>query len=152
MKGPHLRVVPLELKEANAFVAALHRHHQPCVGHRFSIGCIDDDGVLRAVAIVGRPVARPAGTPRDVLEVSRLASDGTYNACSVLYSAAARAGKALGFKKIQTYTLPVEGGASLRASGWTNEGDAGGGSGNTRMENHAEPTSQRTLRQGGLLC
>ena len=126
-KGPRLRVIPLELKEANAFVAAMHRHHQPCVGHRFSIGCMDEDGVLHGVAIVGRPVARLAGPPRDVLEVSRLATDGTYNACSVLYAAAARAGKALGFKKIQTYTLPVEGGASLRASGWTNEGDAGGG-------------------------
>lgn len=122
-----LHVVPVELTEANAFIAQHHRHHQPVVGHRFSIGCIDDDGVLHGVAVIGRPVARLAGKPRDVLEVTRLATDGTRNACSILYAAAARAGKALGFKRIQTYTLPVEGGASLRATGWRSEGDAGGG-------------------------
>ena len=125
--GPHLRVIPVELVEANAFVAAMHRHHKPCVGHRFSIGCISDDGLLVGVAIVGRPVARLAGSPREILEVSRLATDGTPNACSVLYAAAARAGKAMGYKRIQTYTLPAEGGASLRATGWISEGDAGGG-------------------------
>ena len=122
-----LTVIPLELKEANAFVAKLHRHHKPTVGHRFSIGCIDKDGILRGVCIVGRPVARLAGHPRDVLEVTRLCTDGTYNACSILYAAAANAGKALGYCRIQTYTLPIEGGASLRASGWVCEGDAGGG-------------------------
>lgn len=126
MKGPRLAVIPLELSEANAFVALHHRHHDPCVGHRFSIGCVDDAGVVHGVAIVGRPVARMV-PKREVLEVSRLATDGTYNACSILYAAAARAGKALGYRRIQTYTLPSEGGASLRASGWVEEGDAGGG-------------------------
>lgn len=126
-KGPRLFVTPLELKEANAFVANLHRHHQPSQGHRFSLGCMTEDGLVRGAIIVGRPVARLAGLPRDVLEVVRLATDGTYNACSVLYAAAARAGKAMGYRRIQTYTLPVEGGASLRASGWIDEGPAGGG-------------------------
>ena len=122
-----LFVLPVELVEANQFVAALHRHHAPVVGHRFSIGCVDDHGLLHGICIVGRPVARLAGSPRDVAEVTRLATDGTYNACSILYAAAARAAKAMGFRRIQTYTLPIEGGASLRASGWVNEGDAGGG-------------------------
>lgn len=122
-----LHVVPVELTEANAFIARHHRHHQPVVGHRFSIGCIDSDGVLRGVCVIGRPVARLAGSPRDVLEVTRVATDGTQNACSILYAAAARAGLALGFRRIQTYTLPIEGGASLRASGWIEEGAAGGG-------------------------
>lgn len=121
-----LRVIPLELDEANAFVDVLHRHHQPAVGHRFSIGCITDDGKLHGAAICGRPVARMV-SKREVLEVARLVTDGTYNACSILYAAAARAGKALGYRRIQTYTLPSEGGASLRASGWIEEGDAGGG-------------------------
>lgn len=122
-----LHVVPVELVEANAFIAALHRHHAPVVGHRFSIGCVDGTGLLRGVCVVGRPVARLAGAPRDVAEVTRLATDGTPNACSILYGAAARAAKALGFCRIQTYTLPAEGGASLRASGWRYEGAAGGG-------------------------
>jgi hypothetical protein len=140
-----LFVVPLELTEANAVVGLWHRHHKPCTGHRFSIGCVDIEGVLHGVAIVGRPVARNAGHPRDVLEVSRVATDGTPNACSVLYAAAARAARAMGYLRIQTYTLPWEGGASLRGAGWINEGDAGGGvSGNTLMANHAEPTSRTT--------
>lgn len=52
-----MRIVPLTLKDANAFVLALHRHHKPVVGHRFSVGC-EADGRLVGVAIVGRPVAR----------------------------------------------------------------------------------------------
>ena len=122
-----LYVLPVELKEANEFIDAIHRHHKPVVGHRFSLGCVDGDGLLHGVCIVGRPVARLAGLPRDVAEVTRLATDGTFNACSILYAAAARACKAMGFQRIQTYTLPTEGGASLRASGWVEEGAAGGG-------------------------
>lgn len=119
-----LRVVPIELDTANAVVRAVHRHHDPVVGHRFSLGVLSGD-VLCGVAIVGRPVARPLPKLR-VVEVSRLATDGTYNACSILYGAAARAAKAIGYDKIQTYVLPQEGGASLRAAGWVDEGPAGG--------------------------
>ena len=122
-----LHVVPLELTEANKVVGLWHRHHKPCTGHRFSIGCVDDEGRIHGVAIIGRPVARNAGLPRDVLEVSRVATDGTPNACSILYAAAARAAKALGYLRIQTYTLPWEGGASLRGAEWVDEGAAGGG-------------------------
>lgn len=120
-------MVPVELAEANALVGALHRHHQPVVGHRFSIGCVDEDGVLHGAAVVGRPVARLAGHPRTVAEVTRLVTDGTPNACSMLYAAAARACKALGFERIQTYILDDEPGTSLKASGWVYEGPAGGG-------------------------
>lgn len=123
----HLWVVPLELAEANALVRRLHRHHKPAQGHRFSLGVIDDDGTLHGAAIIGRPVARMAGSPRDVLEVVRLVTDGTPNACSALYAAAARAGHAMGFRRIQTYILDSEPGTSLRASGWRSEGGAGGG-------------------------
>jgi len=123
----NLIVLPIELKEANAFIAAFHRHHAPVVGDRFSLGCVDDNGLIHAVCVIGRPVARLAGHPRDVAEVTRLASDGTPNSCSMLYGAAARACKAMGFRRLQTYTLPEEGGASLRASGWIDEGEAGGG-------------------------
>jgi len=123
-----LFVIPIELSEANATVEAWHRHHQPCQGHRFSLGVIDENGVLHGACIIGRPVARLAGEPRKVLEVTRLVTDGTYNACSMLYSAAARAGKELGFERIQTYILAEEEtGTSLKASGWVCEGEAGGG-------------------------
>ena len=115
----------IELRDANAFVATLHRHHKPVQGHRFSLSAWDGDR-LAGVVIVGRPVARKVDQSR-VVEVTRLCTDGTSNACSFLYGAASRAAKALGYESIQTYTLPAEGGASLRAAGWQCEGEAGGG-------------------------
>lgn len=126
---PRIRliVVPIELAEANMFIAQHHRHHAPVVGHRFSIGAVSSDGLLHGVAVVGRPVARLAGHPRDVAEVTRLCTDGTPNTCSLLYAAAARAAKAIGFIRIQTYILDTETGASLRAAGWQYDGPAGGG-------------------------
>lgn len=122
-----LHAIPLELKEANALVAAWHRHHKPAQGHRFSVGVCTPDGVVHGAAIIGRPVARLAGHPKDVLEVVRLVTDGTPHACSLLYAAAARAGKALGYRRIQTYVLAEEPGTSLLAAGWACEGEAGGG-------------------------
>lgn len=96
-------------------------------GHRFSLAAYLEDGTMVGVAVVGRPVARNAGSPSEVLEVTRLCTDGTPNACSALYAAAARAGKALGYKRIQTYILEEESGISLKAAGWVCEGEAGGG-------------------------
>lgn len=142
---PRLHVVPLELAEANALVASWRRHHNPTVGHRFSVGAVDDDGVLHGAAIVGRPVARLAGTPRQVLEVVRLVTDGTDNACSLLYAAAARAGKALGFERIQTYILEDEPGTSLKAAGWTYDGPAGGG-----QWKHSDGKPRRTDQPTGV--
>src|SRR5215469_6564108 len=120
-----MRVVPLTLAQADMVVARLHRHHKPAVGHRFSIGA-EVDGQIVAAAIVGRPVARMVDQYR-VAEVTRLVTDGTRNACSILYAAAARAAQAMGFERIQTYILETEPGTSLKASGWVNEGEAGGG-------------------------
>lgn len=111
-----LATVPLTLDEANAFVAAHHRHHGAVTGHRFSIGAALGDDIV-GVAIVGRPVARLRNDGL-TLEVTRLCTDGTKNACSFLYGAAARACFALGYKRIGTYILATENGASIRASGW----------------------------------
>lgn len=119
-----LTLIPVSLSQANNFVEQHHRHHKPVRGHKFSIGCITD-GRLAAVAIVGRPVSRHLDDGF-TLEVNRLCSDGTKNACSFLYAAAARAAKELGYRKIITYTLDTENGASLRAAGWKNAGLAGG--------------------------
>jgi len=121
-----MKIVPIELKELNAMVVRWHRHHKRVQGHRFSIG-VESDGNLVGGCSVGRPVARRAGNPKEVLEVTRLVTDGTRNACSMLYSRAARVGHLLGYKKIQTYILDTESGASLRAAGWTCEDDNCGG-------------------------
>ena len=109
--------VPIRLDQANAFVALHHRHHPPVRGHKFSIGAVKD-GSLVGVVIVGRPVSRLLDDG-ETLEVTRLCTDGTRNACSFLYGAAARAAFALGFSRIGTYIAVSEGGASLRAAGWT---------------------------------
>jgi len=113
--------------------------------HRFSIGSITDDGVLHSAAIINKPTARLGGHQRDVIEVRRLASDGMMNACSILYAAAARAGASMGYLKIITYTLPEEGGASLRASGWIEEGEAGGGSW-SRPSRHREDNAPISIK------
>lgn len=112
-----LRLVPVSLAQANEHVAAWHRHNHPVPGSKFQVGVADEDGVLHAVAIVGRPVAR-AYDDGDTLEVVRVASDGTKDACSMLYGACRRAAFALGFRRLVTYTQAAEGGASLRAAGY----------------------------------
>jgi hypothetical protein len=120
-----LKVVPLTLKQANDLVTKWHRHHKPSRGHRFSIG-VEENGELVGAAICGRPVAR-AVDQYNVLEVSRLVTNGGKNACSKLYSAAARAAREMGFRKIQTYILSEEHGTSLTASGWEKVAETAGG-------------------------
>ena len=122
-----LRVTPITLAEANAFVARHHRHHEPVPGAKFSLAVSDEDGIVRGVAIVGRPVARMLQDGW-TLEVNRCCTDGMRNACSMLYGATWRAARALGYRRLVTYTLPEEGGSSLRAAGWRLIGEAGGGS------------------------
>lgn len=115
-----MRVVPLTLAQANDVVARLHRHHKPAQGHRFSIGA-DLDGTLVGAAIVGRPVAAKGETNRRqyaIASVTRLVTDGTPNACSFLYGAAARAARELGYDEVETFILASEPGTSLRAAGW----------------------------------
>lgn len=120
-----LQITPISLKTANAFVEELHRHHSKAQGHKFSIGVMDGDKLV-GVCIVGRPVSRYLDDG-NTLEVTRLCTDGTYNACSILYSRAARIAKDMGYSKIITYILQSESGTSLKASGWICEGEAGGG-------------------------
>jgi hypothetical protein len=104
-----------------------HRHHKPAIGHKFSLAVHDEANAVRGVAIVSRPTARMSDDGM-TLEVVRVATDGARNACSALYGAARRATFALGYTRLITYTLPEEGGASLRASGYRLIGEAGGGS------------------------
>lgn len=114
-----LKIKPLTLKQANELVEKLHRHHKKTQGHRFSLG-VEKDGVLVGAVIVGRPVSRNCDQYL-ICEVTRLVTDGTKNACSFLYSAAARVAREMGFEKIQTYILESEPGTSLIASGWVFE-------------------------------
>ena len=119
-----LTIKPIHLKAANAYVKQFHRHNIPTVGGKFAISVYDDNRMC-GVAICGRPTARRSddGT---TLEIYRCCTDGTKNACSKLYGAACKIGFDMGYKRIITYTLQSESGASLKASGFRCEGPAGG--------------------------
>lgn len=121
-----LELTPITLREARAFVTQIHRHHRAPQGGIFAVA-VSEGGQLHGVAIVGRPVARNASDGWTA-EVTRVATDGERNACSMLYRAAWRAVRAMGYRRLVTYTLPTEGGASLRGAGFTLIGEAGGGS------------------------
>jgi hypothetical protein len=114
-----LRVVPVSRDEAKAFTAMWHRHHGHVLpaSHKFSVGVADEDDVLRGVAITGRPGGR-GNQDGMTLEVTRCTTDESPNACSMLYGAAARTAKALGWRRVITYTQEGEDGASLRAAGF----------------------------------
>jgi hypothetical protein len=112
---PRIEVLPLTLEEGRNFILAKHRHHAPPQGHKWSTGAYRE-GKLIGVSCVGRPVARRINQ-RTIVEVTRLAN-GSQDACSALYGAAARAARELGYFAILTYTLAEEEGTSLRAAGW----------------------------------
>jgi hypothetical protein len=114
---------PVGLDAARRFVGDVHRHNLPPKFGLFAVGAEVDERLV-GVAIVGRPVARMLDDGW-TCEVVRLATDGTPNACSMLYGAASRAAKALGYRRIYTYTLQSEPGSSLKASGWTLDAELG---------------------------
>ena len=115
-----MEIKPITFKAANEFVRQHHRHHKPVVGCKFCLSVANNSGI-QGVAIIGRPVAR-ALDDGTTLEVTRLCTNGARNACSMLYSTAARIARELGYSKIITYILATESGVSLRASGWSVSG------------------------------
>lgn len=112
-----LEICPLGYAEACEFIARFHRHHEPPQGYKFAIGAIDESLALHGVVVVGRPVARNNDNGWTA-EVTRLCTDGTKNTCSILYAAAWRAARAMGYRRMGTYILETETGVSLLAAGW----------------------------------
>lgn len=112
-----LTLVPIGFRDACQFVAIHHRHHGPPRGAKFCIGAAHDDELV-GVIIGGRPIAR-AYDDGLTLEVTRCCiREGFPNAASLLYGAAWRATKAIGYRRLVTYTQTGETGASLRAAGY----------------------------------
>jgi hypothetical protein len=141
--GVSLSAHPITWRNAVAFIAKHHRHHAPPRGCLFCISAVHD-GQIVGVAIIGRPVAR-MNQDGVTAEVTRLATDGARNACSFLYARAWQAAKAIGYRRLITYTLPEEGGASLRGAGWRLIGEAGGGkwTRRSRPRDDAHPTQRK---------
>lgn len=139
-----LTIAEIHLRDAGAFVNMHHRHLASPVGHIFSIGCFVEDTLVGA-AIIGRPVARMIDDGRTV-EITRLVSAGIRNVSSKLLGAARREAKKRGYARVITYTLPAEGGVSLRAAGYAFDGAAGGGTWSraTRQRTDRHPTDRKT--------
>lgn len=133
-----LELIPLHLSEANEFVLRHHRHNRPVPGAKFAIGAANG-GEIVGVAIVGRPVSRHQDNGW-TLEVNRTCTDGTRNVNSFLYAAAWRAARALGYRRLITYTLVEESGTTMRAVGWKVVGETTGKSWNVpsrpRIDRH----------------
>jgi hypothetical protein len=133
-----LEVYKIEFKVASEFVRKYHRHCKPSIGHLFSLGCFLE-GRLVGVAVCGRPVGRRLddGT---TIEINRLATDGTRNACSKLYGFAAKYAKRRGFRRVITYTLVTETSASVRAANFVLEAENVGGLAWTSKRSKSNPS------------
>ena len=120
-----LTMIPINFRQACQFIRDVHRHHKPPQGRKFALA-VEKDGKVVGVAVVGRPVSRHLDDGR-TLEVTRLCTDGTPNACSKLYSTSWRIAREMGYWRMVTYIVEEESGVSLKASGWKRDGPAGGG-------------------------
>lgn len=117
MKGVEvMKIIPMAYKAACDYIDTHHRHHKKPQGQKFAIGC-EVNAELVGVAVAGRPLSRVLDDGR-TLEITRVCTDGTYNACSKLYGAVVRIAKEMGYRRVYTYTLAVENGSSLKASGF----------------------------------
>ena len=119
-----MNIRPITFRQASDFINKYHRHHKATVGHKFSIGLFDEDQLV-GCAVCGRPVSRHLDDGV-TCEINRLCTDGTKNACSMLYGACCRIAKEMGYERIITYILESENGASLKASNFVCDGVAGG--------------------------
>lgn len=119
-----MEIRPITFKTACEFISKHHRHHKPTVGCKFCVGVFDGDKMV-GCAVCGRPVSRHLDNGR-ICEINRLCTDGTYNACSMLYGACARIAKEMGYERIITYILESEPGTSLKASNYHYDGIGGG--------------------------
>lgn len=140
-----LFLIPLKRDEAHDFIRRHHRHHPAPVGEVFCLGVVDGTGRLCGVATVGRPVARMLQDGW-TLEVTRVATDGTKDACSFLYGACRRAAFSLGYRRLVTYTLQSESGASLRGAGWRTVGEVKGRAWNCPSRPRTTPVLGDKLR------
>ena len=134
-----MRVIPVTHAQANNFVRQYHRHSRPTLGAIFCVG-VGEPEHLHGVAICGRPVARHLDDGQTI-EILRVCVKDRHNACSMLYGACRRVAKELGYQRVITYTLPEEGGASLRAAGFMFDGNAGGPA--KRWHNRPKRTAQQ---------
>ncbi len=99
-----LRLSPITVTAARKLVRSWHRNLPDIQGGLFATSVIETGGLRVGVAIAGNPAR--VWQDQAKLVISRCATTGHDNACSMLYGALARAAKALGYIEVWTYTLP----------------------------------------------
>ena len=119
-----IRIAPIRdngsaKRQVNSFIRAYHRHCDTVSGWKYAISIRDDLSVF-GILVVGRPVNRHV-QDGETLEITRVAlmSGAPKNSATMLIGAAGRSAKAQGYRRLVTYTLEIEEGISLRASGYT---------------------------------
>ena len=138
---------PVTFRQASDYINQHHRYHRATVGCKFCIGLYEGEKLI-GCAVCGRPVSRYLDDGL-TCEINRVCTDGTRNACSMLYGACCRAAKAMGYRQIITYTLESEPGASLKASNFSDDGIAGGEmwTGSRRRDNGVPQEKKRRWRR-----
>ncbi len=136
---------PISFREACIFIKEHHRYLKPPAGCKFCVAVNDGEKVV-GVAVAGRPIARMLDDGL-TLEITRMATDGSHNAISILAGAVRKAAYALGYKKVVTYAMAQENrGESLRAAGYVCKGNAGGGSWSRTKGNRIRVEDPDTLQ------
>lgn len=141
-----LRIFPITQAEAQTYIEQHHRHLGRVTGSIFQIACAEGNRIC-GVAICGRPVARLLDKGGFTIEVNRCATDGTKNACSMLYGACWRTARSQGYKRIITYNLESESGVSLRAAGYKAVAETPGTPWSNNVRKRKDPNpNQRKFR------
>jgi hypothetical protein len=126
-----MEIVPISQLEAFNFINRHHRHHKSLRISIFQVAVSDGEKIV-GVAVCARPVNRHEDNGFTI-EISRCCTDGTPNACSMLYAACWRTARSMGYKRIITYILKEEKGTSLYASNFRLIGECGGGTWNRKL-------------------
>lgn len=149
MRSPFgtMDIRPVTFRQASDYINQYHRHHRATVGCKFCIGLYENEKLI-GCAVCGRPVSRYLDDGL-TCEINRVCTDGTRNACSMLYGACCRTAKAMGYRQIITYTLESESGTSLKASNFLDDGIAGGEiwTGNRKRNNGVPQEKKRRWRR-----
>jgi len=138
-----MRVIPITLRQANDFVSDYHRHSGRTSrdGGRFAIGAAVEEHLV-GVGIVGRPLSRMLddGLTAEVLRLCT-SPEAPRNCASFLYGRCWRIWQQMGGRRIVTYTLQKESGASLRGAGWIVKGEVEG----AQWDRQSRPRSHREI-------
>lgn len=109
-------IIPLTLAQANSFAAKQRENYRPFRGRRFAIGCAMDEKLV-GIVILGKPVDEALDDGL-TLAVNYIHATGGRTAYGMLYGAAARAAKALGYCRIIAFLPENISSSGLRAAGW----------------------------------